>query len=1086
MSNTTLCTVLLSVITTLAPLPTAGQTPTSMVPVDDVRGNFLEFEISPIQGVDSAFGAVAALNQPGGRLVLYSGADLTFAFDVRIGPGACAVALRIQPFGDPANRRYEAWVVDRVSGCVSVVDLGLETIVRTIRTSPQPHGIAFSNDGKRVLVTGSATAKVDVIDAEIGSPSEYAVVNTVTIPAKHPRGIAVVGDYAYVAPLTSGNGTAPKNDPMFASTAAVVARVPEDDPDIEPLPDRDLLRVALSGALGTEGLDTLTTPNGSGPWTHRGLGTLLMNVRRRPGASELWVPNTEHVNIFRGAGHLAVTPVVLNRISIATPDSTTSPVILELDQMAPSGAPRCAQPTDVAFDTTRNRAYVCGYGSDVIYVIDLTTPTPTWLGFWTVTPRTPNLNAGPRNLRYDAFLDRLFVINKIDNSLTSIRPGELTLGAATSMPTSLGYDPTPMSVRRGRSHFVDTGHSSNGVVSCNSCHPDGTSDMLAWDLGAFLDAPSSIPSTPLFPIDNKGPMVTQSLRGVRSTGPWHWRGDIPTLESFNSTFTEVLHRGLPLHSTEMADVVAYMDSLVHPANPHQSPDRQYHGDAALGADLYLERNIFGGATCQTCHQLPLGTNGEFVNEANIGFTQSLVTPPLKGLYDKLSPTRRIGGAFATRTELGYGLLHNGTMSFDGVDVLPAEPAPGDDGFLRFFFENSLGSVPGSFDQLQAFMRELDTGLAPSTAYQVSLEPQTVWSTETTAELDYLMSEADAGHCDFVLVGRVELPGNAFQTALLYVGNDHFETGFDDIDPVHVTILRNLVAGGAARLTAMGLPYGSGRRFALDRDLDGLVDHEEDRCGTSRENPDHDGDGRPDGYEVVHGSDPHDALSFPDEQILPTVSDVRVVFVTTNTAKVEFRTSEPTDIVVTATWSNGTETRVVRPTHDGRDTFHSVVVSNLPGATSVSLQVDATDPGGNTANFPLTTITTGGLTGLISGLGLPIRLDGITVVPDGSDRVDITTRITDTGATGIAGKNVYVTVYHESAMGSLQIVATDIVVTTGVDGYAFFDDVDIPGVQPGDLIHVVVPRIGNPEGFPRMHGHIRALDRPFPAHEVLTF
>ena len=73
--------------------------------------------------------------------------------------------------------------------------------------------------------------------------------------------------------------------------------------------------------------------------------------------------------------------------------------------------------------------------------------------------------------------------------------------------------------------------SSNGEASCSSCHVFGDFDSLAWDLGNPDDIvmPNNNPpgiiggTQPFHPM--KGPMTTQTLRGMATHGPMHWRGD---------------------------------------------------------------------------------------------------------------------------------------------------------------------------------------------------------------------------------------------------------------------------------------------------------------------------------------------------------------------------------------------------------------------------------------------------------------------------------------------------------------------------------------------------------------------------------
>ena len=95
-------------------------------------------------------------------------------------------------------------------------------------------------------------------------------------------------------------------------------------------------------------------------------------------------------------------------------------------------------------------------------------------------------------------------------------------------------------------------------LSCASCHLNGHRDGVAWDLGdpqgavdpvsTFLP-PGLVGSDTLHPM--KGPMMTQSLRGIIGNEPFHWRGDRAALENFNGAFVSLLG-GRLLNAQEMA------------------------------------------------------------------------------------------------------------------------------------------------------------------------------------------------------------------------------------------------------------------------------------------------------------------------------------------------------------------------------------------------------------------------------------------------------------------------------------------------------------------------------------------------------
>src|SRR5262249_50862442 len=151
---------------------------------------------------------------------------------------------------------------------------------------------------------------------------------------------------------------------------------------------------------------------------------------------------------------------------------------------------------------------------------------------------TPNLTnriavsgGGPCGLALDERRDRLYVLTRFDNAISIIDTASKTEVAHVAM-----YNPEPLSVANGRRFLYDASHtSSHGDTSCASCHIFGDFDGLAWDsgdpdkdeivnTGAFTLPPEPFGVTRNFrPM--KGPMTTQSLRGLANHGAMHWRGD---------------------------------------------------------------------------------------------------------------------------------------------------------------------------------------------------------------------------------------------------------------------------------------------------------------------------------------------------------------------------------------------------------------------------------------------------------------------------------------------------------------------------------------------------------------------------------
>ena len=154
------------------------------------------------------------------------------------------------------------------------------------------------------------------------------------------------------------------------------------------------------------------------------------------------------------------------------------------------------------------------------------------------------------------------------------------------------FNPEPASVVDGRPILYDAlGTSSNGEASCSSCHVFGDFDSLAWDLGNPDDVQISDSNIFEFNLSCpanfhpiKGPMTTQTLRGMANNGPMHWRGDrsgannaggssLDENAAFNRflpAFDGLVGRGAPDAAVSSADMQKFADFILQvmmPPNP---------------------------------------------------------------------------------------------------------------------------------------------------------------------------------------------------------------------------------------------------------------------------------------------------------------------------------------------------------------------------------------------------------------------------------------------------------------------------------------------------------------------------------------
>jgi hypothetical protein len=192
-----------------------------------------------------------------------------------------------------------------------------------------------------------------------------------------------------------------------------------------------------------------------------------------------------------------------------------------------------ATPLGMAITSDGQTMYVAAFGSNKIGIF-----STAQLENNTFTPSAANhievTGGGPSGVVLDETNHRLYVLTRFDNGIAVIDTDNNTEIDHPSL-----YNPEPASVINGRPFLYNAYYtSSNGEASCSSCHIFGDMDDLAWDLGNPDDVkiPNPLPiklgaialglkvsPTTFHPM--KGPMTTQTLRGMVNHGTMHWRGD---------------------------------------------------------------------------------------------------------------------------------------------------------------------------------------------------------------------------------------------------------------------------------------------------------------------------------------------------------------------------------------------------------------------------------------------------------------------------------------------------------------------------------------------------------------------------------
>lgn len=226
------------------------------------------------------------------------------------------------------------------------------------------------------------------------------------------------------------------------------------------------------------------------------------------------------------------------------------------------------------------------------------------------------LGGRPMAVRYARDGRHVYVANYLDNSVQVVDvPGKKVVRAI-----ALGGAAEPSPARRGESIFFDAKYSFDQWYSCHSCHYEGHTSSVAVDT------------------NNDGSPFTVktvlSLRHVTRTPPWTWHGWQTSLEQAMVKSATDTMQGKDLSKGEVKDLVAYLDTLKPPPNPHRNRDGSLTAAAQRGQTVFESKK----ANCTRCHGGPYFTadrNFE-VGLGGRGDRYRGYNPPsLLGIYDRV-------------------------------------------------------------------------------------------------------------------------------------------------------------------------------------------------------------------------------------------------------------------------------------------------------------------------------------------------------------------------------------------------------------------------------------------------------------------
>ncbi len=478
---------------------------------------------------------------------------------------------------------HRAYVADRRRDRIAVVAVHERSLERVgeLATPPEPYGLALSPDAHTLLVTAIADHVVVALDPTTGAERWREVVS------KEPRAVAISPDgvHAIVSHLTTG-----QIEMIEIAKHRVATRVLRHDLASHCTDDRD-----PKSSMSCADPDAAAYARGA--------------------FAAMFLDNDVAAVAFERE-----SPVPRPRFEAAhTYGGSAIPITHHVAFVGVAGAQAVAQlsvgePRALAYDPRRDLLYVAGMADDSLVVVEHATHAPAWGD----RVRLAAEDSALAGVDTACGIDGLAITPSGDvlawcaftRSIQRVHVEEAPAKAIPKYVVTTTSGPAVADTRMAAAQhagFVRFHHATRAIAhleraACASCHLDGRSDGLAWQIeGKTLRTPV--------------------LAGrVLGTAPYKWLGGDADLDaSIASTIARLGGNEVGKHGVAAPDpLVAYLESLPAPRTPTRPAEAVARG-----------KQLFESEGCSGCH-----AGRELTDHQRHSFTGSpleLDTPSLHGV-----------------------------------------------------------------------------------------------------------------------------------------------------------------------------------------------------------------------------------------------------------------------------------------------------------------------------------------------------------------------------------------------------------------------------------------------------------------------